>query len=321
MNSGRSPSLLIIGGPDVGKTVYGSQVLARLRRARAEVALRGPPANIAPFELALNRLSQGLAPEHTGAATYHELILPLEMRDGSPVDLVWPDYGGEQIRDIVELRRIPSPWQARAKSASGWLLFIRLDRIRRPEDVTTRPPEHINQHANVSPQSNASSGTTTSSESVSWSDAAKLVELLQVLLFVRHTGVMERATRPPLSILLSCWDELPGASERPAEELRRRLPLLAHFVESMWHAKDVEVFGLSAQGRALSRDRVDEEYVDQGPEQFGYVVLGDGRRVDDLTAPVASLLRHKTPRVHSNAGAWKPQNSSSPADGSNTPPE
>ena len=72
----KSPSLLVVGGPNVGKTVYGSQVLARLRRAHGKLALRGPPANIAPFELALGSLSRGLAPEHTGAATYHELVLP-----------------------------------------------------------------------------------------------------------------------------------------------------------------------------------------------------------------------------------------------------
>jgi hypothetical protein len=81
----------------------------------------------------------------------------------------------------------------------------------------------------------------------------------------------------------------------------------------MWDAKDVEVFGLSAQGRALSRDRVDEEYVDQGPEQFGYVVLGDGNRVSDLTVPVASLLKHEMPIEDSQASHWKTQ--VSPADG------
>lgn len=285
----KSPSLLIVGGPNVGKTVYGSQVLGRLRRAGAELALRVPPANIAPFELALSSLARGLAPEHTGAATYHELELPLQSREGLSIDLVWPDYGGEQIRDIVELRRVPSAWLPRVRSSNGWLLFVRLDRIRRPEDVVTRPPEEVKQLAN--PLSNGIPSDKTPSDNFLWSDAAKIIELLQVLLFVHRTGFTNRVTHPPLYILLSCWDELPDEPKKPLEELRSRLPLLAQFVEAIWDPGSLAVFGLSAQGRPLSPDRADEEYVDLGPEQFGYVVLPDGQQVEDLTKPVASLLR------------------------------
>ena len=167
-------------------------------------------------------------------------------------------------------------------------MFVRLDRLRRPEDIITRPPEFVNQRAEPPETPNSSSDA--SNDTLAWSDAAKLVELLQVLLFIRRTGFVRRIAHPPLCILLSCWDELPDVPRNPIEELRRRLPLLAQFVDSVWDRECLEVFGLSAQGRSLSRDLVDEEYLDQGPEQFGYVILPDGKRVNDLTEPVASLL-------------------------------
>jgi hypothetical protein len=289
MNSFPSPSLLVIGGPAVGKTVYGSQVLARLRHAPGALSLRGPPANIAPFERALGRLSQGLAPEHTGAATYHELVLPLRDVADQPIDLVWPDYGGEQIREIVEQRQVTSAWQTRVQSASGWILFVRLDRVRRSNDVITRPPENMDQRTEVLPIE--AFGRTKTDEPLPWSEAAKLVELLQVLLFLRRVGFIGRIAEPPLCILLSCWDEFVDEPLTPAEELRCRLPLLANFIESAWDPDSVDIIGLSAQGRPLSGDRIDEEYVDQGPEHFGYVVLPNGQRVADLTRPVARLLR------------------------------
>ena len=48
------------------------------------------------------------------------------------------------------------------------------------------------------------------------SDQARLIELLQVLMFVGHTSSSDgRVALPKLGILLTCWDEL-GFQGRPA---------------------------------------------------------------------------------------------------------
>lgn len=273
-------TVLVIGGPGVGKTVYGTQLLGRLRRGGGRLTLRSAPATITPFERALDRLAQGLAPKHTGASTHHELTLPIAGPSDLAADIVWPDYGGEQAQWIVSRRRVPHAWETRVRAAIGWMLFIRSDRLHPQDDVISRLPVTVAQAA-------AQGGD----EDPAWSDAATLVELLQVLLFVRGTGFASRVMFPPLTVLLSCWDELgrkPG--DRPMDELKRRLPMLANFITGTWGASAIQVLGLSAQGRPLREDVIDEDFVDKGPEHFGFVVLSDGSESHDLTLPIAELL-------------------------------
>ena len=50
------------------------------------------------------------------------------------------------------------------------------------------------------------------------------------------------------------------------------------------------MLGLSALERALDKKIPDEEYITQGSEQFGYVVLEDGTHTSDLTLPIRELL-------------------------------
>ena len=90
-----------------------------------------------------------------------------------------------------------------------------------------------------------------------------------------------------LVVLLTCWDEMENPG-KPIEELHERLPMLRDFVVTNW--KEPSVLGLSALGRALDQDRPDEEYVSQGSEKFGYVILEDGTRRTDLTLPIRKLL-------------------------------
>ncbi len=286
MSNKDSCSLLIVGGPNAGKTVYGAQVFARLRHGAGTLRLRSAPDDIAPFEQALTRLAQGLAPHHTGASTYHELSLPLVTSAGRPVDLIWPDYGGEQIRDIVETRQIPQSWVARVRTATGWMLFVRPDRVRRYDDIISRPPESVSQ---------GTSQHGLRGEDVNrWSDAAALVELLQILIFIRRSGMIDAISEPTLTVVLSCWDELPDAQpSTPSDVLYKRAPLLASFVHAIWKSESLNVIGLSAQGRELSPSAIDEDYVDLGPEHFGYVVLSNGRHSNDLTQPLLTTL----PRV------------------------
>ena len=64
------------------------------------------------------------------------------------------------------------------------------------------------------------------------------------------------------------------------------------FVASNW--EDSSVLGLSALARALDKHKPDEDYLTQGSEQFGYVVLEDGTHSPDLTLPIRELLGDAT---------------------------
>ncbi len=280
MDGQDSASILVLGGPSTGKTHYGAQLLGRLEEGSGRLAMRGVPGTIGPLEEVLRRLGQGQTASHTATTTYTEIILPVRSSDGLSLDLVWPDYGGEQLRDLLRKRHVGPAWRQRVEQSSGWLLFVRPDRIRSYDDILSRPRGDIH----LSPPDDGASAR-------AWSSQAEFVEILQLLLFTSGVGTRLRVGRPALGIVLSCWDELGGedARARPADLLTMRMPLVGDFVASVWRAESLRVYGLSSLGKALKSDTPDGEYIDRGPERFGYVVLPDGTRSPDLTLPIHAL--------------------------------
>lgn len=277
-----STTLLVVGESGVGKTHYGAQLLQRLNQQGGTLQMRGAASNVSAYESALQRLNEGLAAEHTATSVYVESLWPVEDRDGRSTDLVWPDYGGEQVRQMIAQRQISPAWRERLRISDGWLLFVRVQHAQVEDDVFSRP---LARRADMP-----------STERVfKISEQAHFVELLQMLLFVRGVGNLLPVTTPALTVLLSCWDELgsgsAGEEARPSDILAQRLPLLADFVTANWQPERRSVLGLSALGRPLRADTPDEDYVNCGPEQFGYVVRADGSRDPDLTFPIADLAR------------------------------
>jgi hypothetical protein len=272
-------SLLLLGEYDVGKSHFGGQLLGRLNQEKGALRMVGAPPTLGPFENVLARINSGRAAPHTPQNQYIESSWPLSDQEGTSVELVWPDYGGEQLSTIRAQRSMPREWSERVAKSAGWIVMMRIARAQLSDDIFSRPlsvpgterqpPESFK----VSPQ-------------------AQLVDFLQWLMFVRGTGTLNRVSWPPLMLLLSCWDELPGAELNcpPIEVLRARAPMVASFAEANWHPESLKVMGLSALERPLSEDKVDEAFVDQGPEAFGYVVLPDGRHYADLTLAIAALV-------------------------------
>ncbi|HRW98599.1 MAG TPA: hypothetical protein P5280_03875 [Cyclobacteriaceae bacterium] len=270
-------TLLVVGRQETGKTHYGVQLLGRLRQRSGKLSVRENPESIAIFEEGLRVLSQGMPADHTPTTSYDSVRFPLQFQHGQTIDLVWPDYGGEQISNLVEQRRLPTAWQQRVLESSGWLLFIRLEHNIEYPDAQSRPATLDSQQ--VEPQIT----------NFQWSANAFYTELLQILLYAKSTGTLSRVKNPSLVILLSCWDEikLENESTKPFELLSQRMPLFAEFIKSNWVQHNVAVFGLSSTGKALSKKTPDYDYI---PEDEGYVVLPDGSKSSDLTLPLSELI-------------------------------
>jgi len=270
-------SILLIGESGVGKTHYGAQLLNRLMNGAGTLRMDGAATNLQPFESAMGRLNEGLTADHTPTTTYVDSLWPILDENGLKAELVWPDYGGEQIKTMSSTRRIPAAWRDRVVSSPAWLLLVRLQQTRVSEDIFSRPLSGI-------------TGASVDNREVQVSDQARLVELLQMLIYIRNESTTKPLISPRLGVILSCWDEL-GADELeqpPAQVLERRLPMFSGFIHSLW--SEPLVLGLSALGRALKLNESDMDYVAQGPEHFGYVVLPDGQHSPDLTQPIQSLL-------------------------------
>ncbi|WP_186027059.1 hypothetical protein [Burkholderia gladioli] len=273
-------SILLVGESNVGKTHYGAQFLKRLMVKACALKMAGAPTNLEAFTTALSCLTEGKSTDHTPADTYVESVWPITDESGRYAELIWPDYGGEQVRNLVTQRRIPAAWRGRVHEATDWVLLIRLHSLRSEDDLFSRPLESF--------AANEPQGEPAAQEP---SDQARIVELLQMLLYLAQFHLDRPLSKPRLTILLSCWDEL-ETTDLPANLLASRLPMLWSFVCSNWTS--TTVIGLSALERALSRTDADQEYATRGPEEFGYVVLPNGAKDTDITLPIQRLMAEGT---------------------------
>ncbi len=269
-------TILLVGESGVGKTHYGAQFLKRLSAKTCVLKAAVAPSNVKPFVTALSCLTEGLATHHTPSDSYVESVWPIRDEAGRFAELVWPDYGGEQVRNLAVQRQIPEAWRERVLSATDWVLLIRLQSIRVEDDLFSRPLQKLGE---LKLQS------TTTAHAIS--DQARVIELLQILLYLGQFHLEKPLQRPGLTILLTCWDEVDDPRV-PAEVLADRLPMLWSFVRSNWAMPTV--MGLSALGRALSMDDADIEFASIGPEDFGYVILPDGQKSSDITLPIQRLI-------------------------------
>ena len=268
--------ILVLGESDVGKTHYGGQLLKRLMNSNGQIRMDGAATNLEPFQTVMDSLNEGRLADHTATGTYDESVWPIIDEEERKAHLVWPDYGGEQIRSIIDKRRIPSVWRARITQSPAWLLLVRPQKIRLDNDIFSRPLASLRED-------------TTKAREAELSDQARLIELLQMLIQTRLTCDGGAGRSPRLLILLTCWDEMEMEMEMgPVDILRQRLPMFHDFVLSNW--ENSLVFGLSALGRRLDKTEADMEYVNRGSENFGYVVLESGTRCNDLTLPIRKLL-------------------------------
>lgn len=269
-------SILLIGESDVGKSHYGGQLLKRLMKADGRIRMDGAASNLEPFQAVMDRLNAGVSADHTAMATYEESVWPIVDDKGRKAHLIWPDYGGEQVKNIIDTKLLPNAWRTRIIQSPAWLLLIRLQQIRTNDDIFSRPLAQLRK-------------IQAENREAPLSDQARLIELLQMLVHVRSAHNEHKGRVPRLLVLLTCWDEMEVEPEKhPVDVLRRYLPMLCDFIGSNW--KDFLVFGLSALGERLDKEEPNMNYVTQGSEQFGYVVLEDGTCSPDLTLPIQKLI-------------------------------
>lgn len=275
-----SDGVVLLGNAAAGKTTLLTQLHGRLQAGGGRLGMRSAPESLAPIQVALQRLEQGLAVEHTPRTTNVEQVLHAVTDAGRPVDVVLPDYAGEALAEIVASRRISPTWQDRVRNAGRWILLLRLSQHPALPDVLDRPvadlrtdsaPEQVNPDASVLPLD-------------LWT-----VELLQILLHTLHADEGIWAL-PRLTVALSCWDELhlPDGT-MPSRVLAERVPLVAGFCAAHWAESALTVVGLSAQGQTLHREDEAVNFVDSGPQRMGWLVTPDGARDGDFTRLLADL--------------------------------
>lgn len=275
-------NILIIGGPNVGKTHFGGQLYGRLMNKKGLYKILSPPENLNVFKEVINNLAEGKSAGRTHVSSNEQLSLEIEDLDHNKTIFSFPDYGGEQIDKIVNERRINNTWKDKIDDSTAWMLFVRLDAIKPLEDVVNRgiPEQKIMKLRNEG------------KEPLAMSASAFFIELLQILSHVKKISTFEKNSNPKLIVALSCWDNIDGIGEGtiPSKLFEERLPLVKQYIDSVWNEEAISVIGLSSTERTLSDKNPDDEFIDKGPENFGYIVDTDGKKENDLTKSIAEVI-------------------------------
>lgn len=267
--------ILIIGPPRSGKTTFLAQLYGRLIDKIGKLKLASAPENIDGIKSAYDRLADGNETEPTAATDNLEVKFLVIYEDQEFV-LHCKDYGGEQVRDLVTLMEYDKTWIERAKTNDRWILFIR--------------PSEIEHRFDLSKKGYATKDSKkTNSTTPGTSDQSQFIELLQVLLHARGTGMKEPIDTPRLLIALTCWDEL-NTDSTPEEILKQKMPLFVQFIEANWLPGAFKIIGVSAQEFPLKTNEARNKYLDEMPQSFGYLVLDDNPKEKDLTRLIEKAL-------------------------------
>ena len=266
--------IAVFGESNVGKSHFGAQLIGRLNAESGLLRMRGAAADLGAFEEVVQSLSSGVPGAHTSAGTYTETLLPVQAANGAAIDLNWPDYAGEQVSQLLEERRVPTSWQERVDTADGWVLMVRPKHVPLGHDIFSKPLGDLQ--------------ASRTGDAVECSPQARLVELLQMLVYTSRARTGRR--KPALAVLLSCWDELEEPQGiTPSEVLRGNVPMLADYISNNWSEQRRFVLGLSATGAALSKTSPNQDFICKGAEAMGWIVDVDGKHSPDLTLPIAKL--------------------------------
>lgn len=271
--------ILLIGKPHSSKSVFLTQFYTRVQKNKSLLSLYEPVADLTPIFSVKESLAKGEEPQTTPTDKNVQFNLPISL-NGTNVDLTCPEYGGEQIKRIIETREVDNQWKKAINESNNWLFFIRLRSINRNLDISS-----------ITLTDNHTHSDNDNSEPIlsNLSEQSSLIELLQIFLHVKKYNYHIKNTKVKLSVVLTCWDEL-DTELTPETIMEKELPLLLAFIKSNWDLKQINILGLSAQGFPLNIDKNREKYQIQGPENFGYLIKQNGEMRTDITEIISEAL-------------------------------
>lgn len=285
MNDMKKHNILIIGGPNTGKTHFGIQLYERINSRQFEFKIdpQNRPSDLSIFEDGLKNIYNGKRAAHTEASANRSIELKITDEKNSEVKLAFPDYAGEQITSIVDNRKVNDLWQDYIENSTSWVLFIRLNELTILEDIVNKgiPSAEEIQKRNSQPPP------------VKISEAAFYVELIQTLAYIKGLSTFSPIVEPNLTVVLSCWDELDLPEDQaPSTLLQERLPMLFDFLNNNWQNESLSIIGLSSTEKSLTDDP-DDDFMDKEPINFGYFVDRGGNQNKDLTSLIWDFIGHE----------------------------
>lgn len=274
-----SRSIILLGGPDSGKTNYIGPLWRALDGGMGALHAAEQPDDINfVLEITDHIFAGGFAPrsELSDARRNFEVVVAA-MEDGPKARIVVPDISGELWRNAVINSEIGPNWMSELKRADGALLFVRVG-----SDQDVRPLDWVTSRRMLEKLGGEEDQGLPTQVML-----CELIRYLEGLLAKREDG-----ERPRLSVVVSAWDLVDAEvfQQGPLAYLEREYPLVAGRLTDL-EALDVQIFGLSSVGGDLKDDPVYRQaFLEAGPDGHGWVAVGDGdgwKKNSDLTLPIA----------------------------------
>lgn len=281
-------ALVLIGGPDSGKTNY----LARFWKALSsrDCCLFAPdvPLDIRYVEEALAHLLQGsFAPrsDKNFDDTQQSFVVPIVSStapDAKPIQVVVPDVTGELWQSAVETCELPEPWMSKLHTASGALVFVRIGSNQNVEPLDWVTSSQLLRMVSGAPDRGPQEKTEISTQ----------VLLCELLRFLEHSlGADLNGIRPRVVVLVTAWDrlDLETKEKGPSTFIADQYPLFAGRLKDISNF-DTKVFGVSVVGGDFTDTKFQEEFFESDLKDAGFVVFEKEGGLDtrsDVTLPVA----------------------------------
>ncbi len=274
-----SQSIVLLGGPDSGKTNYIGRLWRALDGGQGALHAVEQPEDISfVLEIADHLFSGDFAPrtEHSEDRRDFNVVVASE-RDGQRTKLVVPDVSGELWQTAVLENEIETAWMDELSGARGALLFVRVD-----SDQDVRPLDWVASRRMLERLGNE--------DETAMPTQVMLCELVR---FLEHAwSANAPSTRRRLSVIVSAWDLVDADTfvRGPMDYLKREYPLFHGRLLDL-SAIDVRTYGLSVVGGDLKNDQVYRtRFLDEGCDSHGWVATqadGAWRKDSDMALPLA----------------------------------
>ncbi|ESZ35912.1 MULTISPECIES: hypothetical protein [unclassified Mesorhizobium] len=278
-------SIILIGGPDSGKTNYVGRLWPALDAKTGSLVAAEQPQEIGFVLDTAEHLFQGhFAPRSEHAEERRDFkVVVRPATGGDETSIIVPDISGELWRNAVLDSEISADWMEELRRADGALLFVRIG-----SDQDVRPLDWVTSRRLLAKLGQDEDRAKLPTQVM----LCELIRYLEMTMAARPNG-----TKPRLSVVVSAWDRVDEMTFDlgPPAYLAKEYPLFAGRLEDCTDL-DIQVFGLSVVGGDLKDDAAfRDQFLESSLDQHGWVAIQDNktgvwRKQADITLPVWWLV-------------------------------
>lgn len=280
-----SSSVLLVGGPDSGKSNYLFRLWIAINSGKSFLVKNGLPEQLEYLRTGGAELLSGEFAQRTQFDVFSESVIPIKVGSDEEKSgtLVVPDCRGERWIAVYEKREWSTRWEQYFSGDTGILIFLRAS-----SDQIISPFDWVQcEHQWGGPIGEGAAGA---------APPPTQVVMTEWIQFIRKAYRDRKGGGIPLrvGIVVAAWDRVPNDQKEngPRAYLRQEFPLLSQFIETNEGLITFGVFGVTIAGGDFDDEPgFKERCLEQiDPLSLGYVVVETptGPKSEmDMTLPIA----------------------------------